>query len=657
MKSLFLLQRRLFVASKCFYKANPTTLQHICSSRGSLRTLFATPRTLWLPVKTVEVVSLPRTKANARVVQRPVMALGSTVQVGDVVAVLVDGDEEQCEIVAPFSGQLMAYVAPTDQPVSIGDALFTIDTDAEPTAEGDRNDVASVIAQHVKENQGRLEDEFLNSMLFSDDNIDRLRNVAVQLRDRFPAHRSKALRFFERILMLQKEGMADATATCSPLEVAATYTDIGIVLTALGDLEAASTHLQQAVYFRREALGDDPELVGSLVHLGSIKIRTGDLDGAFADFAAALEIQKKQLGPEHRLVAASTNNLGAIKYQQGLYQEALVYYRQALQIFETLNGADDNNGSHEVDIAGSHQNIGVALKHAGDSYGALDHARKALKMRQSVLGSDHPDTATSHYCLAQMLSEAGEMEGAMEQYQAALAIQEKHYGKHPITASTLVNMGAVYYQHHKYDEAQAKYRQGLDMLEATVGPAHPDVAAAYNNMGLALYQKGEYDEALTQHHKAYQIMSKQLQSEEHPSLAASIGSIGNVLKMQKKLDEALVQYRRAHVMLETALGDSHPDVGSSYNNMGQVLAGQGKFEDSLTVYRAAQKIFREALGAQHPHTGSCHFNSGLVLREMNDFAAAAAEFQKARNIWASNFGPEHPHISAADRYIAEMENS
>jgi tetratricopeptide (TPR) repeat protein len=48
----------------------------------------------------------------------------------------------------------------------------------------------------------------------------------------------------------------------------------------------------------------------------------------------ALEIQKAELGEEHPIVASSYNNVGAIQYQVGDFQEALRCYQKALAIHQ-----------------------------------------------------------------------------------------------------------------------------------------------------------------------------------------------------------------------------------------------------------------------------------------------------------------------------------
>ena len=637
-----------------------TAPQRTSTAANSVRHHHAATPVWRLPIQTVELLGLmpgsghTLSKTTAQVVEQPVV-VGSWVDAGDLVAVLETDQGIRTEIRAPESGgRVQAWHCQVDDHVSIGDALFDLDT-AGPAAVEDPD--VQAVRNEMQAHGGNITDSFLQKYMEQGD-VKRLQYLALLLRDRFTQHRPKALRLLERVLELQKEQSNNSTTTSedetnATIDIAQTYTDIGMVLQGLGDLDAALVNLQQALTLLETAYDnnhDAAELLGSVLQLGTVKRQANDLAGAVLEFERALRIQKKHLGEQHSSVGASLNNLGALLFQQGKFHEALKCYREALQIHETLQ--------QDVDIAGSHQNIGVALKYTGDFAGAMDHARRALALRQSALGVHHIDTAASHINLAMMLSEMQQVEGALEQFEAALAIQQERLGvNHASTASTLINMGAVHYQNAAFEQALGLYEQGLERLQIAVGKEHPDVAAAHNNLGLTLYQLQRLDDSLRHHRRAHDILTaKRSKDNNDPSLAATLGSIGNVFKQKGQFEEALAHYKRAHQMLETVLGENHPDVASSHNNMGQVMAALQQFDEAMTVYRSAEKIFQDTFGSRHPHTASCRFNMGLVLLNQGKPADALPEFELAQSVWHEAFGEEHPHTKVASDYVQLCSN-
>ena len=71
--------------------------------------------------------------------------------------------------------------------------------------------------------------------------------------------------------------------------------------------------------------------------------------------------------------------------------------------------------------------------------------QEALRIRQKVLGPEHPDTAKSLNNLAALYQDMGEYAKAEPLYQEALRIRQKVLGsEHPDTATSLNNLAALY---------------------------------------------------------------------------------------------------------------------------------------------------------------------------------------------------------------------
>src|SRR5207245_8375472 len=69
---------------------------------------------------------------------------------------------------------------------------------------------------------------------------------------------------------------------------------------------------------------------------------------------------------------------------------------------------------------------------------------RALKIRERVLGPDHPDTATSLNNLALLLRDQGELAAARPLLERALTISERVQGPdHPDTAASLSTLASL----------------------------------------------------------------------------------------------------------------------------------------------------------------------------------------------------------------------
>jgi tetratricopeptide (TPR) repeat protein len=70
-------------------------------------------------------------------------------------------------------------------------------------------------------------------------------------------------------------------------------------------------------------------------------------------------------------------------------------------------------------------------------------------------------------------------------YKRALAIRETALGaNHPDVAQTLNNLALVYADQSKHGEAEALYKRALAIRETALGANHLDVAWTLNNLAL-----------------------------------------------------------------------------------------------------------------------------------------------------------------------------
>jgi tetratricopeptide (TPR) repeat protein len=103
--------------------------------------------------------------------------------------------------------------------------------------------------------------------------------------------------------------------------------------------------------------------------------------------------------------------------------------------------------------------------------------KRALEIREKVLGPEHPDTATSLNNLAFLLEDQADFAGARPLYESALKIREKVLGpEHPETATSLNNLGFLLHRQGNLAGARPLYERALKIREKVLPPEHPDTA-------------------------------------------------------------------------------------------------------------------------------------------------------------------------------------
>ena len=72
----------------------------------------------------------------------------------------------------------------------------------------------------------------------------------------------------------------------------------------------------------------------------------------------------------------------------------------------------------------TYNNIAVVYRDQGDYVKAIEYCKKALEIREKVLGTNHPDTLDSMYGLAKLLEDKGDAQSLKEAEELWLKIKD-----------------------------------------------------------------------------------------------------------------------------------------------------------------------------------------------------------------------------------------
>jgi tetratricopeptide (TPR) repeat protein len=168
------------------------------------------------------------------------------------------------------------------------------------------------------------------------------------------------------------------------------------------------------------------------------------------------------------------------------YAEAGEHYKAAVNEAEEF-GADDPR------LAESLNGLAVAYREQGHYDEAEPLFKRALSMREKVLGPTHPDVVQSLNNLAGFYHDQGRFAEAEPLYKRSLAIDEQALGPdHPDVAVSLNNLAALYKVQGHHAQAEPLYRRSLAIKEKALGPEHPRVATSLNNLAALYYAQGRY---------------------------------------------------------------------------------------------------------------------------------------------------------------------
>lgn len=249
----------------------------------------------------------------------------------------------------------------------------------------------------------------------------------------------------------------------------------------------------------------------ALLQLSSSIRAQGRYAQAEKSLSRALATTEDVFGFNSREYGETLNALGVLYKYWGRYDDALVVYRQAREIFEQM---DDD---YPLGLATIFYNL-AGLDHARGRYSEAEPlCRQALAIQETVLGADDPKLSVTQATLAAILDGQGRYDEAESLYQAAMSTHISIYGpEHPEVALILNNLGAIAEARGHIAEAEMLYSRSLGMREKFLGPDHPQVATSLNNLAMLYKAAGKPSAALPFFERAIEILTRTCGS-AHPN--------------------------------------------------------------------------------------------------------------------------------------------
>lgn len=369
----------------------------------------------------------------------------------------------------------------------------------------------------------------------------------------------------------------------------------------------------------------------------------GLLDGG--RYAEAEKAARCLLAPEAAEAPATGRHAAALdllaeamwRGGKGTDPEALAAAEKALAIRETLYGAD-----HPL-VAESLATLAPIVR-ARDDYVTMRRLHeRALAIRERHLGPEHPDTALSLNGVGVALRIEGDYAGARRLYERGLAILEKSRGpEHPQTLMLLANLAEVRLHMGEYEETRPLVERVLAGRVKALGAAHPDVAESWLALGGWFYVAGDYAEARRHGEKGLAIARRAFGS-THPRLAQYLGSLALTLQGLNDHDGAIRLLEEALEIEENRLGRHHTNVASLLQNLGVGYRTKGDLKRAAALTESALAIRREILSPDHTHVSESLYHLALLREATGDRAAARRLVEEAQRINEKRFGIDHPY--------------
>ncbi|KAM0321481.1 hypothetical protein ACHAQA_010095 [Verticillium albo-atrum] len=266
-----------------------------------------------------------------------------------------------------------------------------------------------------------------------------------------------------------------------------------------------------------------------------------------------------------------------------------------------------------------------------------------METRKRVLGDEHPDTLTSMSNLASTYSNQGRWAEAEQLEVGVMETTKRVLGdEHPSTLSSMDNLALTYQNQGRWKEAEQLGVRVMDTRKRVLSDEHPSTLTSMANLASTYQYQGRWKEAEQLQAGVMELMKRVL-SDEHPHTLSSMSNLASTYSNQGRWAEA--EQLQVGVMETTkrVLGDEHPSTLSSMNNLASTYWNQGRWKEAEQLQVGVMELMRRVLGAEHPSTLTSMANLASTYSNQGRWAEAEQLEVGVMETTKRVLGDEHPH--------------
>ncbi|CAF1349577.1 unnamed protein product, partial [Didymodactylos carnosus] len=360
----------------------------------------------------------------------------------------------------------------------------------------------------------------------------------------------------------------------------------------------------------------------TLLTLGNFLSEIGDYERASGYYQMLL----KQLPKYHEDRGKIYNNLGCIRYEQGDYHAAEIYFEKAIAITNINN----NNNLSLVVAEYNKEMVHFDNIVSTTTLQSIELLTEALSIRGSSTSEIFNNQGLVYY-------KKREYALAINAYHQALENLLKFDPYPPHISAVYNNIGVVHFQTENYDCALINFQLAIESGLKFWRPEHDCIRRYLNNKAVVLRHKKTHNTTMSEKPKVEDLNVKIFDLDRRLSPC----SIGNDLDSLLKLAD---KYCHNNMI---------SDLAAIYNKIGSIYHKKQDYSLALSYYQKAIDI--AVLEPEQHGIADYYANIGLVYAIHKKFESALENFNKALDIKRLNLIRYKDDIVRLLRYIHSIK--
>ena len=282
--------------------------------------------------------------------------------------------------------------------------------------------------------------------------------------------------------------------------------------------------------------------------------------------------------------------------------------RLAIEMFERGNSKGVVEILNEKDIAAD---VAQARKEIEQGKLLVDSGRSLIEAGLQKTRSLAEEYVLRAKALMTDYAEPRRFELACHAYEQGIELIRANLSEEEL-AKSLFEYGCFLQTNKRYDLAEARYRENLDICQrlAAISPQayEPSLAMVQNNLGLLCSDTQRYEDSEEMYLSAveiYQRLSVVNPQVYEPGLATTQNNLGNLYRDTQRYEDSEEMYLSAMEIYRRLAAVNpqvyEPDLAMTQNNLGLLYSDIRCYEDSEEMYLSAMEI-RRRLAAANPQS-------------------------------------------------------
>jgi CHAT domain-containing protein len=265
---------------------------------------------------------------------------------------------------------------------------------------------------------------------------------------------------------------------------------------------------------------------------------------------------------------------------------------------------------------------------------AVAAGQRALRLGETMFGSEHAFVGTQSHNLALALRRSGHEQDAIALLERALNIYANTRAPNDdVTKAAIRELADLYVLNGRGSDATKLYTATIEKLHEKGDAGGLDEAYYLHEFGQHMRRIALYEEGEDLLRRALSIRER-LSAPNAPSVAITLNSLAGILRVVGKYGEAETAYQRVIAIYEKTKGPNDPNVGILLDNLGVLYLQLGRYGDAESVQKRALAILEERFGPEHVDVGQVVANMAEAFRQQDRLGEAEPLFGRALAIFS-----------------------